>query len=377
MDIEAYKSGHLEKGLNYSYFVPAPINRQWEWKDPHLGTLLEKASISLGELNSFARLVPNIDLFIQLHVTKEAVISSRIEGTQTNIDEALMPEEEISPEKRNDCLEVRNYSEAMKSAIKELEHIPLSSRLLCKTHERLLSGVRGEHKMPGEFRRSQNWIGGANMRDVVFISPAPTYVNELMGDLENFLHNENIQVPALIRTGIAHYQFETIHPFLDGNGRIGRLLITLYLVSQKILHQPLLYLSVFFEKNKSLYYDNLTRVREKNDLVHWLKYFLTGVDETAQQASNTLSDILKLKEQIENTVRDAAGRRTHSAIVLLTHLFKEPFINVKQAEGICDLSTKAANDLVNMFVKQGILKEISGKTRYRLFLFAQYVNLFK
>jgi Fic family protein len=265
----------------------------------------------------------------------------------------------------------------MKSAIKELEHIPLSSRLLCKTHERLLSGVRGEHKMPGEFRRSQNWIGGASLSDAVFIPPAHTYVNELMGDLENFLHNENIQVPALIRTGIAHYQFETIHPFLDGNGRIGRLLITLYLVSQKILHQPLLYLSVFFEKNKSLYYDNLTRVREKNDLVHWLKYFLTGVDETAQQASNTLSDILKLKEQIENSVREAAGRRAHSALVLLTHLFKEPFINVKQAEGICNLSTKAANDLVNMFVKQGILKEISGKTRYRFFLFAQYVNLFK
>jgi len=377
MDIEAYKSGHLEKGLNYSYFVPAPINRQWEWKDPHLGTLLEKASISLGELNSFARLVPNIDLFIQLHVTKEAVISSRIEGTQTNIDEALMPEEEISPEKRNDWLEVRNYSEAMKSAIKELEHIPLSSRLLCKTHERLLSGVRGEHKMPGEFRRSQNWIGGANMSDAVFIPPAHTYVNELMGDLENFLHNENIQVPALIRTGIAHYQFETIHPFLDGNGRIGRLLITLYLVSQKILHQPLLYLSVFFEKNKSLYYDNLTRVREKNDLVHWLKYFLTGMDETARQSSNTLSDILKLKEQLENAVRNAAGRRTRSALILLTHLFKEPFISVRQAEEICNLSKKAANDLVSLFVQQGILKEISGKTRYRLFLFESYLNLFK
>lgn len=377
MDIEAYKSGRLEKGFNYSYFVPELINRQWEWKDPQLGTLLEKASISMGELNSYARLVPNIDLFIQLHITKEAVISSRIEGTQTNIDEALMPEEEISPERRNDWLEVRNYSEAMGNAIKELEHIPLSSRLLCKAHERLLSGVRGEHKMPGEFRTSQNWIGGASLSDAVFIPPAHTYVNELMGDLENFLHNENIHVPALIRTGIAHYQFETIHPFLDGNGRIGRLMITLYLVSQKILHQPLLYLSVFFEKNKSLYYDNLTRVREKNDLMHWLKYFMTGVDETARQASNTLSDILKLKEQIESTVRGTAGRRTHSALALLTHMFKEPFINVKQAEGICDLSTKAANDLVNMFVQQGILKEISGKTRYRLFLFAPYVDLFK
>ena len=377
MLIEAYKSGRIEKGLQYSYFVPETINLQWEWQDPQLGTLLEKASISLGELNSFARLVPNIDLFIQLHVTKEAVISSRIEGTQTNIDEALMPEEEISPERRNDWLEVRNYSEAMKNAIKELEHIPLSSRLLCKTHERLLSGVRGKHKMPGEFRNSQNWIGGASLSDAVFIPPAHTYLNELMGDLENFLHNENIHVPVLVRIGIAHYQFETIHPFLDGNGRIGRLLITLYLVSQKILHQPLLYLSVFFEKNKSLYYDNLTRVREKNDLMHWLKYFLTGMDETARQSSNTLSDILKLKEQLENAMRNAAGRRTQSALILLTHLFKEPFISVRQAEEICSLSKKAANDLVSLFAQQGILKEISGKTRYRLFLFESYLNLFK
>lgn len=377
MDIETYKSGRFEKGFDYSYFVPELINLQWEWKDPQLGTLLEKASISLGELNSFARLVPNIDLFIQLHVTKEAVISSRIEGTQTNIDEALMPEEEISPERRNDWLEVRNYSEAMKNAIIELEQLPLSSRLLCKAHERLLSGVRGEHKMPGEFRRSQNWIGGASLSDATFIPPADSYVNDLMGDLENFLHNESIHVPALVRIGIAHYQFETIHPFLDGNGRIGRLLITLYLVSQKILHQPLLYLSAFFERNKSLYYDNLTRVREKNDLMHWLKYFLIGVDETARQSSNTLSEVLKLKERLETALRNAAGRRTHSALALLAHLFKGPVISVKQAAGICDLSTKAANDLVSLFVQQDMLKEISGKTRYRLFVFAPYMDLFK
>lgn len=377
MYIEAFKAGRLEKGLSYRYFVPELINRQWEWKTPQLSTLLEKASISLGELNSFARLVPNIDLFIQLHVTKEAVISSRIEGTRTNMDEALMSEGEISPERRNDWLEVRNYSEAMKNAIKELEQLPLSSRLLCKAHERLLSGVRGEHKMPGEFRRSQNWIGGASLNDAIFIPPAHIYINELMGDLENFLHNESIHVPAVMRIGIAHYQFETIHPFLDGNGRIGRLLITLYLISQKILHQPLLYLSAFFEKNRSLYYDNLTRVHEKNDLMHWLKYFLTGLDETARQASKTLSEILKLKEQLENRLHERAGRRTPSALVLLTHLFKEPIISVKQAERICDLSKKATNDLVSLFVKQGILKEISGKTRYRLFLFATYLELFK
>jgi Fic family protein len=377
MEIEAYKSGRFEKGFNYSYFVPELINRQWEWKDPLLGTLLEKASISLGELNSFARLVPNIDLFIQLHVTKEAVISSRIEGTQTNIAEALMPEEEISPERRNDWLEVRNYSEAMKNALIELEQLPLSSRLLCKAHERLLAGVRGEHKMPGEFRHSQNWIGGASLSDAIFIPPADSYVNDLMGDLEKFLHNEGIHVPALVRIGIAHYQFETIHPFLDGNGRIGRLLITLYLVSQRILHQPLLYLSAFFERNKSLYYDNLTRVREKNDLMHWLKYFLTGLDETARQASNTLSDVLKLKLRLENALCSVAGRRTNSALVLLSHLFKGPVISVKQAKVVCDLSTKAANDLIGLFVQQGILKEISGKTRYRLFVFTPYLDLFK
>jgi Fic family protein len=366
----------MEKAAGYSYFVPEPVNRQWEWKDPLLNTLLEKASISLGALNSFARLVPDIDLFIQLHVTKEAVISSRIEGTQTKIDEALMPEEDISPERRNDWLEVRNYSTALNEAIKELEKLPVSSRLLCKTHERLLAGVRGEHKTPGEFRRSQNWIGGATLNDAVFVPPAHTYLDELMGDLENFLHNENIYVPELIRIGMAHYQFETIHPFLDGNGRIGRLLITLYLVSRKILHQPLLYLSAFFEKNKGLYYDNLTRVREKNDLIQWLKYFLTGVDETAGQASATLSEILKLRERIETALRGSAGRRTHSALTLLTHLFKEPIISVKQAASICDLSAKAANDLVNFFVQQSILREISGKTRYRRFMFRPYLNLF-
>ena len=377
IEIENFTAGRKEKGLGYSYFVPEKINVQWEWKDAQLNTLLEKASISLGELNSFARLVPNIALFIQLHVTKEAVISSRIEGTQTNMEEALLAEEDIQPERRNDWKEVNNYSRAMNLAIEELRKLPLSSRLLCKAHEILLTGVRGEHKMPGEYRASQNWIGGVGLHDAIFIPPAHTYVGELMGDLENFLHNDDINVPALIRIGIAHYQFETIHPFLDGNGRIGRLLITLYLVSEGILHQPLLYLSSFFEKNKSLYYDNLTMVRERNDLVHWLRYFLVGVHETARQASETLSEILKLKESIENDIRSHAGRRAHNALNLLTHLFKNPAINVKQAEAICKLSTKAANDLIAFFVERGILVESSGQMRYRVFVLEPYIKLFR
>lgn len=377
IEVENFKAGRREKGIGYSYFVPEKINVQWEWKDAQLNTLLEKASISLGELNSFARLVPNISLFIQLHVTKEAVISSRIEGTQTNMEEALLAEEDIQPDRRNDWKEVNNYSRAMNLAIEELRQLPLSSRLLCKAHEILLSGVRGEHKMPGEYRSSQNWIGGVGLHDAIFIPPAHPYVGELMGDLENFLHNDEVSVPALIRIGIAHYQFETIHPFLDGNGRIGRLLITLYLVSEGILHQPLLYLSSFFEKSKSLYYDNLTMVRERNDLAHWLKYFLVGVNETARQASETLSEILKLKEGIENDIRSHAGRRAHNALNLLTHLFKNPAINVKQAEAICKLSPKAANDLISFFVGREILVESSGQMRYRVFVFEPYIKLFR
>jgi len=376
-DIEAFHAGRKEKGHEYFYFVPEPVNVQWQWKDVQLGVLLEKASISLGELNSYARLVPNTELFIQLHVTKEAVVSSRIEGTQTQLDEALLPEEEVLPERRNDWLEVRNYMAAMNSAIHQLELLPLSSRLLRQAHEVLLSGARGQHRQPGEFRRSQNWIGGSSLKDAAFIPPAHHYIDQLMGDLENFLHNREIVVPSLIRIGIAHYQFETIHPFLDGNGRIGRLLITLYLVSEKILHKPLLYLSSFFEKNRMLYYDNLTQVREKNDLLHWLKYFLIGVDETARKASRTLSEVLVLKQETEQRLTETSGRRAKAALTLLSHLFMNPVVTVKQVQKICSLSVKSANDLVAFFHDEGILKEISGQTRYRIFAFSEYLDKFE
>ena len=288
IQLEKYISGRDEKdATGYSYFLPSLINEQWKWEEQSINQLLEKAAIKLGELNSYSKLVPNIDLFIQLHVTKEAVVSSRIEGTKTQMEEALMEEDEISPEGKNDWQEVNNYIKALNQAIIELETLPISSRLIKKTHQILLDSVRGEHKQPGLYRRSQNWIGGNTLADAVFIPPHQKYVDELMGDLEKFLHNEEIKVPALIKIGIAHYQFETIHPFLDGNGRIGRLLITLYLVDQKILNKPLLYLSAFFEKNKSLYYDNLTFVRTKNDMIQWLKYFLVGVAETAENATTT------------------------------------------------------------------------------------------
>lgn len=376
IQLEQYSAGHYEKGYEYRYFLPPKINYEWVWQTSHINSLLEKAAVKLGELNSFARLVPNIDLFIQSHVTKEAVVSSRIEGTQTNMREAILQEADVSPEHRNDWREVQNYIAALNQAISELESLPLSSRLLKKTHAILLDSVRGKHKLPGEFRTSQNWIGGNSLADATFIPPHHQYVNDLMGDLENFLHNHDIHVPALIRIAIAHYQFETIHPFLDGNGRIGRLLITLFLVSEGVLERPLLYLSSYFEKNKSLYYDNLMLVREKNNMLQWFKYFLVGIEQTATLAVNTLSNILGLKAEIEQNLRTKFGRRSANAQILLNALFKHPVTDVEQAQKICNLSYKAANDLVADMCKHGILIEITGQSRNRMFMFSSYIATF-
>lgn len=330
----------------------------------------------LGELNSFSKLVPNLDLFIQLHVTKEAVVSSSIEGTQTRMDEALLPEAEVQPERRNDWKEVNNYIIALNEAINELDRLPISSRLIKSIHKILLDSVRGEHKIPGEFRKSQNWIGGNSLADAKFIPPHHNYVDKLMSDLEKFLNNDEISVPALIKIAIAHYQFETIHPFLDGNGRIGRLLITLFLVKEQILDAPLLYLSSYFEQRKDLYYDNLNNIRVKNDMLHWIKYFLVGIEQTATKAVDTLSSMITLKGEIEERIRSSYGKRSTNAIILLHALFKNPFLTIEQASGVCGVTYKAANDLVRLMEKDNILREMTGQSRNRLFVFDAYLSLF-
>lgn len=377
MNITDFKAGTLGQGYQYQYFLPSRINHSFVWTDKTINTLLEKAALRLGELNSFSRFVPDTGLFIKMHVFKEAVVSSRIEGTQTNIEEAFTEELNVAPERRDDWQEVNNYVMAMDQALDELKHLPLSSRLIRNTHRTLLQSVRGKHKQPGEFRQSQNWIGGASLADAVFIPPIHTELMDLISDLESFLNNQNLDIPHLIRIALAHYQFETIHPFLDGNGRVGRLLITLYLVAQGILDKPLLYLSAFFEKNKDLYYDKLTLVRTKNDLGQWLKFFLVGIIETAESGSTTLNKIVNLKSEIEHDRIIGMGKRSRSALLVFKELLVKPVITVSEVQALTGLSPKAAGDLVNLFVKSGILKEKTGYQRNRVFVFAEYLELFK
>lgn len=376
MDIKDFKSGSLKQGYKYRYFMPEKINHEFSWEEPSINTLLEEASLHLGALNSFSSLVPDADMFIIMHIFKEAVISNRIEGTRTNIEDALNEQDNLDPEKRDDWQEVHNYVKAMNNAIQELENLPLSNRLIKNTHKILLSTGRGEHKSPGEFRISQNWIGGATLSDAVFIPPAHEELPELLSDLELFLNNTNINIPHLIRIAIAHYQFETIHPFLDGNGRIGRLLISLYLVHSKVLQKPLLYLSDFFEKNKSLYYDNLTFVRTKNDMSQWIKYFLEGVSQTAENSAQTLKKIIELKTDLEKNELLSLGKRTKAANEFLYLLFHSPVITSAALQNEMKISAKTANSLIEAFINLNILKERTGYSRNRIFVFDKYVKLF-
>jgi len=375
MNFKDFKAGQWIQQYQYKSFSPVHINSEWTWSDPQINTLLEEAMQAIGELNAFSLIVPDVDLFIRMHVLKEANTSSRIEGTKTEIDEALKPKGMVAPERRDDWQEVQNYIKAMTQAIEQLGQIPLSNRLLKATHKILLEGVRGEGKLPGEFRKSQNWIGGSGPSNAAFVPPQHTEVPDLMSDFEKFLHNDTIHVPHLIRIAISHYQFETIHPFLDGNGRIGRVLITLYLVSKGILKKPTLYLSAYIEKYKVAYYDALSHVRGSNDLGHWVRFMLTAVRDTAQKGKETFQSILEIRNEVEKAIL-SLGKRAANASLLLNYLYSRPIITPNEVAEMLSITHQSASSLIRGFEALNILKKWEKTGRNQSYVFGRYFALF-
>lgn len=376
MKITDYQSGAYQQKYQYKAFLPTPINQTWQVDDVEIQQLLSEADRTLGELNAFSQLVPNVDFFIRMHITKEATQSSRIEGTRTNMEEALLEEQDINPEHRDDWEEVQNYIGAIHHAISRLDSLPLSNRLLKETHKVLMSGVRGQGKQPGEFRQSQNWIG-VSLKNAVFIPPHQDDVTELMSDLEQFINNEELMTPHLIKIAILHYQFETIHPFLDGNGRLGRLMIALYLTGFKLLDKPALYLSDYFERHKVQYVDSLMAVRESHNLKQWLVFFLYGVIETAKHSIQAFKEVLDIKSRIEQEVLPRfSTRRQDNAQKLMQHLYEVPVITINKVAVLLGVRENTANALVSDFVKYDVLSEMTGKQRYRMYIFTDFISAY-
>jgi len=377
MNLSDFHSGHYEQRYEYKAFLPEPVYHEWVIADPELMDLLGRADRALGALNAFSQLIPDIDFFIRMYVAKEATQSSRIEGTQTNIEDAFKNVDDLKPEKRDDWSEVQNYIKAVNFAIASLDKLPLSVRLLRETHAVLMQGVRGEHKLPGEFRSSQNWIG-VSLKHAAFVPPHHEHIPALMGDLEKFLHAEHFFVHPLVRIAIAHYQFETIHPFLDGNGRLGRLMISLYLASEGLLHKPALYLSDYFERHKTAYVDHLMAVREGNHLRDWLVFFLFGVEETARASATVFRAIITLKQGIERDVLPRfSARRQDNAHELMRHLYGQPIVDVKWVTETLGIATNTAAALISDMVSSGVLVEVTGQRRNRMFMFEDYLQLFR
>ena len=373
--MNTFHAGNYVNQGYYKSFQPNVINRKWEFNDMELITLLSKADRMLGRLDMFSNHIPNIDLFISMHILKEATQSSKIEGTQTKMEDAIMSRDEIPLEKRDDWAEVQNYIEAMRTAIEKIEDIPLSSRLIRNVHKVLMKGVRGEYKQPGEFRKSQNWIGGNNINDAIFVPPIHTEIPELMSDIEKFIHEPMTQIPDLLKIGIIHYQFETIHPFNDGNGRTGRLLITLYLVSVGLLKRPVLYLSDYLEHHRNAYYEHIMKVRTENDIIGWLKFFLQGIIATSEKSVSVFEKILKLEDEYKLAV-SKMGSRSANALKLIEYMYKTPVADASKVAEIIGATQTSAYHLIRAMEERGVLLEITKSKRGKKYILQKYFSLF-
>jgi Fic family protein len=370
---------YVRQGSGYSAFIPAPLP-----PDPPLSitgslqTLLSDADRALGRLDGAIQTLPNADLFVYMYVRKEAVLSSQIEGTQSSLQDLLAAEAQVlTPDRPRDVEEVINYVNAMNYGLKRLVELPVSVRLMREVHGRLLTGVRGSERTPGELRRSQNWIGPANssLADAVFVPPPPNEISEALSALEQFLHRYD-DIPLLVKIGLAHVQFETIHPFLDGNGRVGRLLITLLLCERQVLLKPVLYLSHYFKRRRQAYYDYLQAVRDTGDWEGWLAFFLTAVVEVSAEATHTARDILALREHHRALITEHLGRAAGNGLRVLEKLYQVPIMSVQQVQSITGTTYPAANQLVRKLVEQGILRESTSNKRNRRFQYDPYIRLF-
>jgi len=374
------KTGRYVKQIGeYKAFIPISLPPKPSVKfSSELQTLLSKADRALARLDGVVTVLPNPDLFIAMYVKKEALLSSQIEGTRASLEGVLEFEADLTPkEDIDDIKEVVNYIKALDYGIEKLKKLPMSLRLIKEIHKILIKGTRGMHKTPGEFRRTQNWIGppGASLNEATFVPPPPGMLLELMGNLEKFIHSKD-NIPPLIKIALIHSQFETIHPFLDGNGRIGRLLITFYLYWMNILSKPLLYLSFHFKKNRAEYYDLLMKVRKESVWEEWIKFFLKGIGEVSEEATNTARKIIKLKDDLITKLYENSISSIY-AVKLIDLLFKIPLISTNDIIHKFNVSGVSANKLIKKFEKIGILKEMSGKQRYRKYLFTDYVEIIK
>ena len=376
MKLENYKAGEYKQGNGYKAFSPTPINYNWGWDDTKLDSLLAEANRQIGELNAYSLLLPNVDLYIKMHVKIEANKSSKIEGTKTTIEEDLSDIQDINPEKRDDWEEVQNYVKATNYGIQKInEGFPVCNRLIRDIHRILLNGVRGEKKTPGEFRTSQNWIGGTMPSTAAYVPPLVKELPDCLKDLELFINNEEIDTPDLIKIAIIHYQFESIHPFLDGNGRIGRLLIPLYLQNKGFLDNPCLYISFFFEKNRDLYYQKLNDVRVKNDLIGWIKFFLEGIIETAKIAKEKFKKVVELTKKIDIQIADLKVKYDNVKKII-DYFYDEPYSPRKKIAKALAMPESTVNGVINELKSANIIKETTGYSRNQIFVFLEYVEIF-
>ncbi|MEO6349830.1 MAG: Fic family protein [Candidatus Limnocylindrales bacterium] len=376
MDVGPLRSGrYIRQTAGYRAFIPADLPPNPPVDLGRLAPVLSAADQEIGRLDGLTRTLPNPDLFVAMYVRREAVLSSKIEGTQSSLDDVLNFQlDAATPGMPHDVAEVVNHVAAMNHGLTRLAHLPLSVRLIREIHEVLMRGVRCSERTPGEFRTSQNWIGpaGVNLNEAAFVPPPPHEVLRLMGNLEVFMH-EPAGLPRLVHAGVAHAQFETIHPFLDGNGRVGRLLITFLLVHGGVLARPLLYLSHYLRRYRSEYYENLMAVRE-GDWEGWLEFFLRGVEQTSIEATTNAGAILTLREEHRAAVSANAGT---NGLRLLDVLFEQPLVNVPWVRSRLDISYPTANKLVRELGDLGLLKEVTGQRRNRLFRYEPYLALFE